>query len=122
MPPFISLARGPTGDGVGPIQGSGGGTWGQGYNPFLIGCSETGALSIPSLRLAEGITPARLADRRAMLQALDRARRALDTQADAGALRTWDDLHQKAYALLSSPAREKLQRSSRTGETLRVSV
>jgi hypothetical protein len=100
LPPFISLARGPIGDGVGPIQGSGGGTWGQGYNPFLIGCSETGALSIPSLRLAEGITPARLADRRAVLQELDRARRL----ADAGALRTWDQLHQKAYALLASPA------------------
>jgi uncharacterized protein (DUF1501 family) len=104
LPSFISLARGPIGDGVGPIQGSGGGTWGQGYNPFLIGCSETGALSIPSLRLAEGITPARLADRRAMSQELDRARRTVDTQADGGALRTWDDLHQKAYALLSSPA------------------
>src|SRR5262245_60584980 len=104
LPPFISLARGPIGDGVGPIQGSGGGTWGQGYNPFLIGCSETGTLSIPSLRLAEGITPARLADRRAVLQELDRARRGADAQVDAGALRTWDDLHQKAYALLSSPA------------------
>jgi uncharacterized protein (DUF1501 family) len=104
LPSFISLARGPIGDGVGPIQGSGGGTWGQGYNPFLIGCSETGALSIPSLRLAEGITPARLADRRAMLQELDRVRRAAGSQADAGALRTWDDLHQKAHALLSSPA------------------
>ncbi len=44
LPPFISLARGPIGDGVGPVQGSGGGTWGKGYNPFLIGCSETGEL------------------------------------------------------------------------------
>src|SRR5262249_55252081 len=68
LPPFVSLARGPIGDGVGPIQGSGGGTWGQGYNPFLIGCSESGELNIPSLRLADGLTPARLADRRAVLQ------------------------------------------------------
>ena len=33
LPRFISLARGPIGDGVGPIQGSGGGTWGQGHRP-----------------------------------------------------------------------------------------
>jgi uncharacterized protein (DUF1501 family) len=43
--------------------------------------------------------PARLADRRAVLHELDRSRRV----ADAGELRTWDDLHQRAYALLSSP-------------------
>jgi hypothetical protein len=105
LPPFISLARGPIRDGDGIVYGAGGGTWGQGYNPFLIGCSETGELNIPSLRLAEDLTPERLADRRAVLRELDRARRALDVQADSASAgsRDWDDLHQKAYALLSSP-------------------
>ncbi len=104
LPPFISLARGPIRDGDGLVYGAGGGTWGPGYNPFLIGCSETGELNIPSLRLADDLTPERLADRRAVLQDLDRARRAADAQAGAGVMRSWDDLHQKAYALLSSPA------------------
>ncbi len=54
---FISLARGPIGDGVGPIQGSGGGTWGRGHDPFLIGCTEKGQLEIPSLKLASGMSP-----------------------------------------------------------------
>ena len=54
LPRFISLARGPIGDGVGPIQGSGGGTWGKGHDPFLIGCTEKGQLEIPSLKLATG--------------------------------------------------------------------
>ena len=74
LPPFISLARGPIGDGVGPIQGSGGGTWGRGHDPFLIGCNEKGQLEIPSLKLASGMSPARLEDRRYLLQELDRVR------------------------------------------------
>jgi uncharacterized protein (DUF1501 family) len=106
LPPFISLARGPIGDGVGPIQGAGGGTWGKGYNPFLMGCTDTGEVNVPSLRLADGLNPARLADRRSALRALDRARRQTDANAEAGAreLRGWDDLQESAYALLSSPA------------------
>ncbi len=100
LPRFISLAKGPIRDGVGPVQGYGGGTWGRGYDPFLIGCSETGELAIPSLKLAEGLTPARLADRRAMLEELDRFRRSYDARAET----VWDDLNRSAYALLTSRA------------------
>ncbi len=99
LPRFISLARGPIGDGVGPIQGSGGGTWGKGYDPFLIGCTEKGRLEIPSLKLASGLTPARLADRRFLLDELDRIKR----DADAGRYEVWDELRQRAHDLLTSP-------------------
>jgi hypothetical protein len=99
LPRFISLARGPIGDGVGPIQGSGGGTWGHGYDPFLIGCTEKGHLEIPSLKLASGLTPARLADRQYLLGELDRIQR----DADSGRYEVWDQLRQKAHALLTSP-------------------
>jgi len=99
LPRFISLARGPIGDGVGPIQGSGGGTWGKGYDPFLIGCTEKGQVEIPSLKLANGLTPARLADRRYLLNEIDRVRR----DADSGRYDVWDNLQQRAYALLTSP-------------------
>jgi Protein of unknown function (DUF1501) len=99
LPRFISLARGPIGDGVGPIQGHGGGTWGKGYDPFLIGCTEKGQVEIPSLKLADGLTPARLADRRYLLGEIDRLRR----DADAGRHEVWDHLQQRAYALLTSP-------------------
>jgi uncharacterized protein (DUF1501 family) len=117
LPPFVSLAKGPIGDGVGPIQGSGGGTWGQGYDPFLIGCSDTGALDIPSLKLAEGLTPARLADRRAVLEEIDRARRQADSAATAW--RDWDDLRQKAHALLDSRATHAALDLSREPEAVR---
>ncbi len=99
LPRFISLARGPIGDGVGPIQGSGGGTWGKGYDPFLIGCTEKGQVEIPSLKLANGLTPARLAERRYLLGEIDRIRR----DADSGRYEVWDQLQQRAYALLTSP-------------------
>jgi len=99
LPRFISLARGPVGDGVGPIQGYGGGTWGRGYDPFMIGCTEKGQLEIPSLKLASGLTPTRLADRRYLLGELDRIGR----DADSGRYEVWDHLRQRAHALLTSP-------------------
>ncbi len=98
LPRFISLARGPIGDGVGPIQGSGGGTWGKAYDPFLIGCTEKGQVEMPSLKLADGLSPARLADRRYLLGEIDRLRR----DADTGRHEVWDNLQQRAYALLTS--------------------
>lgn len=98
LPPFISLARGPIGDGVGPIYGHGGGQWGRGYDPFMVSCSESGAVSIPELKLADGLTPARLTDRRAVLQELDRVRRSVDT----AAFDQWDNVYKEAYNLLVS--------------------
>jgi len=100
LPRFISLARGPIGDGVGPIQGQGGGTWGRGHDPFLIECNEKGHLEIPSLKLASGLTPERLSDRRYLLRELDRISR----DADSGQYETWDQLRKRAHALLTSPA------------------
>ncbi|MGC4089161.1 MAG: DUF1501 domain-containing protein [Polyangiaceae bacterium] len=42
LPSFISLARGPVGDGVGPCLGYGGGSWGPRYDPFMVECSRAG--------------------------------------------------------------------------------
>ncbi len=121
LPPFISLTRGPVRDGDGVLYGAGGGTWGQAYHPFLVGCSEAGELNIPSLRLAEGLTPSRLADRKAVLEELDRARRTADSGAlaDFGSQRAWDALHRKAHALLSSPATHVALDLSREPEAIR---
>jgi hypothetical protein len=98
LPGFISLARGPIGDGVGPIFGYGGGTWGRSHDPFMIRCSEQGKVDIPDLQLFDGLTPERLTERRAVLSELDRLRR----ETDQGRLRSWDELHRRAYSLLAS--------------------
>src|SRR5262245_42706589 len=42
LPGFVSLARGPIGDGVGPVFGHGGGTWGATHDPFMVACSGEG--------------------------------------------------------------------------------
>src|SRR5262249_54029860 len=51
LPSYVSVARGHIGDGRGPIQGYGGGPWGRGYDPFLVGCSDEGQVSIPELQM-----------------------------------------------------------------------
>jgi uncharacterized protein (DUF1501 family) len=96
LPPFVSLARGPIGDGRGPMTGYGGGTWGKAYDPFLVSCSEEGRVEIPELQLLEGLTPDRLADRGALRAELDGVRRAADATNQA----TWDSQYRQAHELL----------------------
>jgi hypothetical protein len=96
LPPFISLARGPVGDGVGPCLGYGGGTWGPRYDPFMVECSKNGQVAIPGLKLLEGLSPARLDDRRRILDELNRLRRGIDELQ----LEQWNSLHQSALQLL----------------------
>jgi hypothetical protein len=100
LPGFISLARGPVGDGVGPIFGFGGGTWGKTHDPFMVSCSEAGEVDIPELKLFDGLTPARLTDRRTVHQELDRMRR----ETEGGRFKSWDHLHHRAYDLIATPA------------------
>jgi hypothetical protein len=96
LPSFISLARGPVGDGVGPCLGYGGGAWGPRHDPFMVGCSKTGQVSIPELKLLEGLSPLRLDDRRSLLGDLDHA----SHQLDRVELGQWDGVHQRAFQLL----------------------
>jgi hypothetical protein len=108
LPAFISLAKGPVGDGIGPIQGYGGGPWGRGYDPFLVSCSDEGQIAIPELKLFDGLTPARLTDRQSLLKELDRLRR----EAEANQFGNWDTLTRRAYSLLiSSRAQQALDLS-----------
>jgi hypothetical protein len=98
LPPFISLARGPIGDGRGPAKGYGGGTWGKAYDPFMVSCDREGAVEIPSLKLLDGLNIARLDDRKLLLQELDHIR----ARAETPSFDQWDHLHQRAYSLLTS--------------------
>lgn len=104
LPPFMSLARGPIGDGRGPAKGYGGGTWGPRYDPFLVSCSEQGQVEIPSLKLIDGLSPARLGNRRLLLTELDRIRR----RVESGQFSQWDHLFGRAYSLLTSPSAHKV--------------
>ncbi|MBM4077076.1 MAG: DUF1501 domain-containing protein, partial [Planctomycetes bacterium] len=57
LPPFFSIARGIVMDGGRKIEGYGGGTMSQAYDPFLIGCSETGDVNFPALQLLDDLNP-----------------------------------------------------------------
>jgi len=115
LPGFISLARGPVGDGVGPILGYGGGSWGKGWDPFMLHCSEMGEVSIPELKLLDGLTPARLEDRRTVLRELDALRR----KEEGDQLSQWDGVYQRAYALLTSPGAREVFDLSRESQATR---
>ncbi len=115
LPAFISLAKGPIGDGRGPMLGYGGGPWGKVYDPFMVWCSEEGRIDIPDLKLLDGLTPARLTDRRLVLHELDRLRR----EADQAKSEHWDKLYQRAYALLNSPEARQAFGLSREPEKVR---
>jgi hypothetical protein len=98
LPTFVSLANGAIGDGRGPMKGSGGGTFGQAYDPFMVSCSPEGRVEIPALRLLDGLSPGRLTDRTVLLSELDRVHREVERQPH----QQWDKIHQRAHALLNS--------------------
>lgn len=100
MPQFVSMTRGPVRDVVDLMKGYGGGTLGKAFDPFLLSCSDDGAVDIPALRLLEGLGPNRLGDRRNVLVALDHLRR----HGESASFEQWDSSFMKAYALLTSDA------------------
>ncbi|MBI2827108.1 MAG: DUF1501 domain-containing protein [Planctomycetia bacterium] len=115
LPAFVSLARGRIGDGDGPVLGSGGGTWGTGHDPFMVDCSDAGAVDLPDLKLLEGLSPQRLADRQTVLRDLDRARRQLDEVP----LTRWTALYERAHSLLGDSGARQAFDLSREPEAAR---
>jgi hypothetical protein len=99
LPPFISLARGVVMDGGRRIEGYGGGSLSAAYDPMLVGCSGEGEVEIPALQILEGLNPARIRDRAALLQQLDLVPRRLD----AAGFNAWGRNYQSAYDLLLTP-------------------
>jgi hypothetical protein len=116
LPPFITLGRGNPRDVVGTVKGYGGGNWGKLYDPFLVNCSDTGEVDIPSLKLLDGLTPHHLEARRSLLHSLDSARRGFES----GDVRKWDATTERAYALLTSPAARKALDLTRESEKTRA--
>lgn len=100
LPPFVSLARGVLMDSSTPIKGVGGGTLGAQYDPFMVGCSERGEVSIPALQILGDLNPARISDRKTLLSRLDQTPRLLE---QAG-LQSWEQTYQRAYGLLMEPS------------------
>lgn len=115
LPPFISMSRGPVADGRAPMDGYGGGRWGKGYDPFLVSCSEDGDVTVPALKLLDGLSPERLLDRETLIGQLDEHRRRLD----ATSARRWSESHARAHALLTSLDARAALDLAREGDVVR---
>jgi uncharacterized protein (DUF1501 family) len=102
-------------DVVGMMKGYGGGNWGKVYDPFLVNCSEDGAVDVPALKILDGLTPDHLNDRRRLLSELDAIRRKNDQTEQS----KWDDTCKRAYALLTTPEARKALDLSREEEKTR---
>ena len=100
LPPFFSLTRGVLADSGRRIEGYGGGTLSPACDPMLVGCSAEGEVEIPSLQVMEGLNPARIRDRTALLREIDIVPR----QLEAAGLNSWNRHFQSAYDLLLTPA------------------
>lgn len=97
LPPFFYVGRGIPRDLPRRIEGYGGGTLGKAYDPFLVSCSERGDVSIPTLKMLQGISPGRIQNRRDLLRALDVEQHRLD----AAGIDQWAHTYQSAYGLLT---------------------
>ena len=101
LPPFFSIANGVVMDGGRRIEGYGGGTLSQAYDPLLIGCSEAGQVNVPALQLLDGLNPARVQDRKRLVDLLDRTQSRIET---ATRQQAFSRTTQSAYDLLLDPA------------------
>lgn len=99
LPSFIAVGPGHLNTAAGDIKAQGGGTWGPSYDPFPVRCSEIDNVELPSLKLFEGQTAARLADRSELQRQLDAARRLGDQPGP----RQWSNHLQRAFRLIASP-------------------
>lgn len=100
LPPFVSVGRGIPRDVVRKVEGYGGGTLGKTFDPFMISCSDTGHVEIPTLSLLDGLSPNRVSDRRALLSLVDE----VPKQLEAAGIDEWDRTFQRAYGLLTNPS------------------
>lgn len=116
LPPFFSIANGVVMDGARRIEGYGGGSLSQAYDPFMIGCSEEGQVNFPALQLLDKLNPLRIQDRRRLLNLLDRAA----ADAEHAAEKSWSRTMQSGYDLLLDPAARKAFDLTRESEETRA--
>ncbi|MCH2401421.1 MAG: DUF1501 domain-containing protein, partial [Pirellulales bacterium] len=100
LPPFVAVTPGKLRTAIGPLKGYGGGRWGNSYDPFPVQCNDRSEVYLPTLKLLEGLSLARLDDRRRLLRELDQ----LTRSGEQSRPEQWTAQHQKAFRLLASAA------------------
>jgi hypothetical protein len=104
LPSFLVIG-GKLHQGKKSIIGEGGGALGGMYDPFRLEYDPDSGTRIPALQLASGLTPERLQNRAALIQALDNAERYTDQLRAAQVLA---DYRAQAFGMLTSPAARRM--------------
>jgi Protein of unknown function (DUF1501) len=99
LPPFMVIG-GKLHQGKKAIIGEGGGPLGSLYDPFRLEYDPAHGTRVPALQLPPGLTPERLGNRQALLQAFDGLSRRVERQ-------PLDAYRAQAFALLTSPSARK---------------
>jgi hypothetical protein len=116
VPKFASLPEYIRDAGVNDYPGQDAGFLGKQYGPFQINADiAKGTFPLPAIVLPDDVTAARLADRRLLLDQLDRATQTLDARAKAAG---HDAYYEQAYSLIHARAlREALTLERETEQT-----
>lgn len=105
LPEFFSLTNGRLTAGGEFIKGDGGGNLTRAWDPFMVGCSQTGRVDMPAMKLLKGLSPRQMTDRKTLLARLDADRSYIDNTA----VDDWQRSYSSAFDLLmNSEARRAL--------------
>ncbi|HLJ11918.1 MAG TPA: DUF1501 domain-containing protein [Planctomycetaceae bacterium] len=96
LPTFVSIG-GRLHQGHRPIAGEGGGSLGSLYDPFRLEYDPDEGVRIPELDIIDGLSPAALDDRRALLRRIETIPRQLEASRSIERL---DEFYQQAFSLL----------------------
>jgi uncharacterized protein (DUF1501 family) len=105
LPPFVVLPSPIGNTGVSVSHGQGAGYLGAKHEPFFLrGDAAAAGFRISDLEAPKGIDPARLKDRKALLEAVDNAQRAFDVTED---IRSRDNAYEQAFGLIFAEKAKK---------------
>lgn len=105
LPPFVVLPSPIGNTGVSVSHGQGAGYLGAKHEPFFLRADAAApGFKISDLEAPKGIDPARLKDRKGLLEAVDNAQRAFDATEDS---RSRDNAYEQAFGLIFAEKAKK---------------
>jgi uncharacterized protein (DUF1501 family) len=105
LPPFVVLPSPIGNTGVSVSHGQGAGYLGAKHEPFFLRADAAApGFKISDLEAPKGIDPARLKDRKELLEAVDNAQRAFDATEDS---RSRDNAYEQAFGLIFAEKAKK---------------
>ena len=119
LPPFVSIPEVIKDAGTNEFPGQRAGFLGDRYSPFLVAANDQSKrLRLPDIYLPPGMTARRLADRRVLLEQINRRFQAAEAK---GGLADLDDFNQQAFSMINSPKAQRAFELDRESAEVRQS-